>query len=86
MRISPGRERNTGPVGAVSATWAARRMARGSAAGEATARLEQLGIRVARGHAPAHLDDVDLVVVSSAIAADNPEVLECLLITGQDAD
>ncbi len=43
-------------------------------ANQAIARLERLGIRVAKGHSPAHLDDVDLVVVSSAIAADNPEV------------
>ena len=44
------------------------------AASEATARLEQLGVRVALGHSPEHLDGVDLLVVSSAIAADNPEV------------
>jgi len=45
------------------------------APGEATARLEALGVRISRGHSPAHLDGVDLLVVSSAIAADNPEVL-----------
>jgi UDP-N-acetylmuramate--alanine ligase len=43
-------------------------------AGEATQRLESLGVPVAIGHSPEHLEDVDLVVVSSAIAADNPEV------------
>ena len=30
--------------------------------------------RIAIGHSPDHLDGVDLVVISSAIAADNPEV------------
>jgi UDP-N-acetylmuramate--alanine ligase len=44
------------------------------AASETTARLERLGVRVARGHSPEHLEGVDLVVVSSAIEADNPEV------------
>jgi UDP-N-acetylmuramate--alanine ligase len=44
------------------------------AASEATARLEQLGVRVALGHSPDHLETVDLLVVSSAVAADNPEV------------
>jgi UDP-N-acetylmuramate--alanine ligase len=42
--------------------------------GEATARLETLGVAVARGHSSAHLEGVDLVVVSSAIAPDNEEV------------
>ena len=46
------------------------------AASEATARLESLGVSVAIGHSAAHLDGVDLVVVSSAIAAENPEVRE----------
>lgn len=45
------------------------------APGEATARLAQLGVRIEHGHSPAHLDGVDLLVVSSAIAADNPEVV-----------
>jgi UDP-N-acetylmuramate--alanine ligase len=44
------------------------------AASEATARLEQLGVRVAIGHSPDHLEGVDLLVVSSAIGGDNPEV------------
>jgi UDP-N-acetylmuramate--alanine ligase len=44
------------------------------AAGEATERLATLGIRVERGHAPEHLEGVDLVVVSSAIESRNPEV------------
>ena len=44
--------------------------------GETISRLRGLGVAVARGHAPDHLDGVDLVVVSSAIAAGNPEVAE----------
>jgi UDP-N-acetylmuramate--alanine ligase len=40
-----------------------------------TERLRGLGARVAEGHAAAHLNDADVVVVSSAVAADNPEVL-----------
>jgi UDP-N-acetylmuramate--alanine ligase len=40
-----------------------------------TERLRGLGARVAEGHAAAHLSDADVVVVSSAVAADNPEVL-----------
>ncbi|MCB1008227.1 MAG: UDP-N-acetylmuramate--L-alanine ligase, partial [Acidobacteria bacterium] len=45
------------------------------AASETTARLGELGVSVSIGHDPAHLDGVDLVVVSSAIAAANAEVL-----------
>ncbi len=41
---------------------------------EATQRLESLGVPVALGHSADHLGGVDLVVVSSAVAADNPEV------------
>lgn len=41
---------------------------------EATERLSGLGVAVALGHSPDHLEGVDLVVVSSAIAAANPEV------------
>jgi UDP-N-acetylmuramate--alanine ligase len=41
---------------------------------EATARLAGLGARVHEGHSPAHLAGVDLVVTSSAVADDNPEV------------
>jgi UDP-N-acetylmuramate--alanine ligase len=44
------------------------------AASETTERLERLGIKVERGHAAEHLDGVDLLVISSAIAAANPEV------------
>ena len=44
------------------------------AASESTARLERLGIRVDRGHGAGHLDGVQVLVVSSAVHADNPEV------------
>lgn len=40
-----------------------------------TRRLAGLGIDVRRGHAAAHVEDIDVLVVSSAIAADNPELL-----------
>ncbi|MEA5444838.1 UDP-N-acetylmuramate--L-alanine ligase [Gammaproteobacteria bacterium AB-CW1] len=39
-----------------------------------TRRLAELGIRVFRGHDAAHVKDVDVVVISSAVADDNPEV------------
>jgi len=45
------------------------------AASETTARLDELGVAVSLGHDPAHLEGVDLVVISSAIAAANAEVL-----------
>ena len=44
-------------------------------AGAATRRLAALGIRVAVGHAAAHIAGADAVVVSSAVQADNPEVV-----------
>ena len=44
------------------------------AAGEATARLESLGVRVMLGHDPAHLDGVQVLVHSSAVPPDNAEV------------
>jgi UDP-N-acetylmuramate--alanine ligase len=43
---------------------------------EITARLARLGVRVARGHAAAHVGHADVVVVSAAIDAGNPEVDE----------
>ena len=43
---------------------------------ETTRRLVGLGATVHRGHAAAHLGDADVVVVSSAIPAENPEVVE----------
>jgi UDP-N-acetylmuramate--alanine ligase len=39
-------------------------------------RLERLGARVFIGHRPDHVEGADVVVVSSAIRDDNPEVLE----------
>jgi len=44
------------------------------AASEATARLDHLGVHVAQGHSPSHLDGVHVVVVSSAVQAGNAEV------------
>ena len=41
-----------------------------------TERLEQLGVRVASGHDARHVGAADVVVTSSAIRADNPEVAE----------
>ena len=43
-----------------------------------TRRLTQLGARVSLGHAAQHIHGADVVVVSSAIAADNPEVRAAL--------
>ena len=43
--------------------------------GPATAALEALGATVHYGHAAAHVGDPDLVVVTAAVAPDNPEVL-----------
>ncbi|VVE89688.1 UDP-N-acetylmuramate--L-alanine ligase [Pandoraea bronchicola] len=40
-----------------------------------TQRLAGLGARIARGHAAEHIDGADAIVVSTAITADNPEVL-----------
>jgi UDP-N-acetylmuramate--alanine ligase len=45
-------------------------------AGPVTQRLESLGARVVLGHSAAHLEGADVVVVSSAVPADNPEVVE----------
>lgn len=43
---------------------------------ETTERLVQLGVKIYEGHSADHVEDVDLVVISSAISADNPEVQE----------
>ncbi|MGQ0586639.1 MAG: UDP-N-acetylmuramate--L-alanine ligase [Gammaproteobacteria bacterium] len=43
-------------------------------AGPATARLSQLGAKVKKGHAGGHVKGADVVVVSSAVREDNPEV------------
>ncbi|MCG8459941.1 MAG: UDP-N-acetylmuramate--L-alanine ligase [Holophagales bacterium] len=41
---------------------------------EAVERLEELGVEVHRGHSPDHLETVDLVVKSSAVPDENPEI------------
>ncbi len=41
-----------------------------------TRRLAGLGARIAPGHAPENLGDASVVVTSSAVKADNPEVVE----------
>jgi UDP-N-acetylmuramate--alanine ligase len=43
---------------------------------DVTDRLEGLGVRVSMGHSAGHVGAADVVVTSSAIAADNPEVIE----------
>jgi UDP-N-acetylmuramate--alanine ligase len=43
---------------------------------DVTDRLAQMGVRVEIGHQTAHVGDADVVVVSSAIVAANPEVAE----------
>ena len=40
-----------------------------------TERLRSLGAQISEGHAAEHLANADVVVVSSAVATDNPEVL-----------
>ena len=47
-----------------------------TAASAALDELAALGARVAVGHAADHLGDADTLVVSSAIRADNPELVE----------
>jgi UDP-N-acetylmuramate--alanine ligase len=44
--------------------------------GAAVQRLRRLGATIARGHAAANLGDTDVVVVSSAVKPDNPEIVE----------
>ena len=41
----------------------------------ATARLQKMGARVMRGHAEANVDNADVLVVSTAVKDDNPEVV-----------
>jgi UDP-N-acetylmuramate--alanine ligase len=43
---------------------------------EITRRLAGLGGRIEKGHAATHVADVDVVVTSSAVRRDNPEVVE----------
>ncbi len=47
-----------------------------TASNAATQRLEKFGAIVKRGHDAAHVADADAIVVSSAVAASNPEVIE----------
>jgi UDP-N-acetylmuramate--alanine ligase len=46
--------------------------------GDVTQRLEQLGAKICIGHAAANVDGADVVVVSSAINTQNPEVARAL--------
>ncbi|HEX4824645.1 MAG TPA: UDP-N-acetylmuramate--L-alanine ligase [Candidatus Polarisedimenticolaceae bacterium] len=46
------------------------------AQGDATRRLKKLGAKVMKGHRADHVTSADVVVVSSAIRPDNPEVVE----------
>ena len=43
---------------------------------EVTARLQSLGVRVSAGHDAAHVGDADVVVYSSAVRPDNPEIAD----------
>jgi len=45
-------------------------------ASEVTARLQSLGVRVSVGHDAAHVGDADVVVYSSAVRPDNPELAD----------
>ncbi len=45
------------------------------AASAVTRRLTALGARIASGHAPENIAGADVVVISTAVAADNPEVV-----------
>ncbi len=49
--------------------------------GPRTRWLESLGIRVEEGHDPAHLDGVDEVIVTPAVAQDNPEYIRALSLS-----
>ncbi len=46
------------------------------ASSRATARLKKLGARIHEGHRPEHVHGADVVVVSSAVGEDNPEIAE----------
>ena len=39
-----------------------------------TQRLESLGVKVEQGHAAEHVEGVDVVVISTAVPQDNPEL------------
>jgi UDP-N-acetylmuramate--alanine ligase len=43
---------------------------------ETTERLEKLGAGIEKGHSPEHLEGIELVVISSAVAEENAEVRE----------
>ncbi len=45
-------------------------------ANEATRRLKRLGVKVARGHRADNIANADVVVVSSAVRSENPEIVE----------
>ncbi|MEW6569991.1 MAG: UDP-N-acetylmuramate--L-alanine ligase [Nitrospirota bacterium] len=45
---------------------------------ETTLRLKNLGIKVYLGHKEEHIDDAHVLVISSAVPRDNPEVVEAL--------
>jgi UDP-N-acetylmuramate--alanine ligase len=47
-------------------------------ASERTERLAELGIAIRIGHDPSHVDGVDRLVVSAAVASDHPEVMAAL--------
>ncbi|MCF8106836.1 MAG: UDP-N-acetylmuramate--L-alanine ligase, partial [Desulfohalobiaceae bacterium] len=42
----------------------------------AVARMQDIGVRVCLGHAAANLDQADVLVKSTAVADQNPEVME----------
>jgi UDP-N-acetylmuramate--alanine ligase len=46
------------------------------ASGDATRHLKRIGAKVTKGHKAEHVTGADVVVVSSAVKADNPEVVE----------
>ena len=41
-----------------------------------TERLASLGVRIAEGHAPGHVHGAHVIVTSTAVGPDNPEVVE----------
>ncbi|MGC8654582.1 MAG: UDP-N-acetylmuramate--L-alanine ligase [Candidatus Kryptoniota bacterium] len=45
---------------------------------ETTKRLEELGAKVYKGHSANHLNDADVVVYSSAVHSDNPELVSAV--------
>ena len=45
------------------------------AANSATQRLSMLGARIHMGHAASHIEGADCIVTSTAVKADNPEVM-----------